>query len=212
MNFFEQVNWQTGRAWRQVSEQSLYWLQKWLSNAPRQQPTENPDWLEPLIIWLARGLAALLAVALIYLLVRFVWPWWQRRRLPRRTLEDAKYTAIARQRSASEWLLQSRQLQTEGDFTGACRCLYFALLVRLEESSWLPQDPARTNREYLRGLEVFWLREQRPLNLRSAAQQIFATHDQLYYGGQTVSSETWQRCDQAYSDLESELLKPAATP
>jgi Domain of unknown function (DUF4129) len=211
MNFFDQIKWQTGQAWRQVSEQSLYWLQKWFLSRPNQQPTNNPDWLEPLIVWLARGIAALLALAVVYLVVRFLWPWWQRRRSPLRPPEAAKYTAIARSRSASEWLLQSRQLQAQGDYAAACRCLYLALLLRLEEGGWLPQDPARTNREYLRGLESFWLMGQRPLNLREAAQQIFATHDQIFYGGQAVSSETWQRCDRAYSDLESELLKPSTT-
>jgi Domain of unknown function (DUF4129) len=208
MNFFDQVNWQTGRAFRQATEWTTYFFQQLLSQ-PQGESSAGPDWLEPLVIWITRCLFLILILGLILGIWRFLWPLWQRWRSPLPVGEVGQYRAIAPNLSVNQWLAQAKRFHSQGDDAAACRCLYLAMLLGMEQGGWLSQDPARTNREYLRGLEVDWQMGKRPLDLRAAVKQIFSTHDQVYYGGQPVTTDTWERCHQAYQSLEPELHKPS---
>lgn len=207
VNFFEQVNWQAGREWRRVTEWLTYQFEQLLAQ-PRGEAAPGPDWLEPLVIWLTRVGLGILVLVLIYGLVRFLWPFWQRWRSPLPAAEEGQYKAIVPSRTIRQWLAQARMFHAQGENAAACRCLYMAMLLGLEQGEWLSSDPARTNREYLQRLDVLWQMGDRPLGLRAAVQQLFTIHDQIYYGGQSVTAETWERCAQAYQTLEPELLKP----
>jgi hypothetical protein len=211
MSPLEKMSWETGRGWREFTEGAQYWLRR-LLEMPALKQIDQPDWLEPIVIWIAQGFAILLGLALLYGLARFAWPWLKRwfwgEFAP---ADNIRQTAIARPRPVQEWLEQARLLQAQEDYAGACRALYMALLIRMEEGGWLRQDPARTDREYLQRLEALWALEQRPIFLKDAWHQIFQTHEQLYYGGRPIPQETFQRCQSAYQDLEPELIRQPAT-
>lgn len=200
------------RFWRQITERVEYLFWQWLRSLGRSNTTETPppDWLEPTVIWVARGLALFFAVALVYVGWRFLWPLLQRWQSRDLRSVQTKQTAIARPQSVTYWLEQARQLQAQEDYSGACRALYMALLIRLEEGGWLNQDQARTDREYLQRLEALWTHGQRPTHLRKAFYQIFQTHEQLCYGQRAVASQTFQNCQDAYFELEPELKQSSS--
>uniref|UniRef100_B8HNJ8 Protein-glutamine gamma-glutamyltransferase-like C-terminal domain-containing protein n=1 Tax=Cyanothece sp. (strain PCC 7425 / ATCC 29141) TaxID=395961 RepID=B8HNJ8_CYAP4 len=207
MNWLDETSWHWARNWRQMTEWLQFQLQQLFKNSLPADTNLETDWLESLVTWLAWGIVILLGGVLIYLVLRFLWPWWQRWRQREQRQAEVKQTAIVPPRPVSEWLEQARKLQVQEDYAGACRALYMALLIRLEEGGWLNQDPSRTDREYLRGLESLWVLGNRPLHLREAFSQIFLTHEELYYGNRPIPAETWQSCQKAYADLEPELVR-----
>jgi Domain of unknown function (DUF4129) len=212
MNWFDQANWQFSRLWRQGSEAVEYFFIRLLRSLSRGSSREStaPNWLEPLLIAIAWFLVAVFAFGLLFLLSRWLWPLIQRWRHRGLKLSDGRQTEIARQGTVSSWLEQAQRLHASSDYAGACRALYMALLIRLDEGGWLRQDLARTDREYLRRIDALWVLAKKPLQLRTSFQQIFLTHEQIEFANRPTSAENYQTCQQAYNDLEPELAdKPS---
>jgi hypothetical protein len=196
---------------RRGAEGLEYQLQQLLSSAPESESEHLPDWLQPLVVGVARSLAIMLLLALLYGLVRLGWSKLRRFRSTSAAETHRWQSAIAAQSQVSDWLEQAKQAQLQEDYATACRALYMALLLRFAEGRWLAEDPARTDQEYLKGLDALWVLDKRPIHLRAAFYQIFQTHERLYYGAQTVNAETFQRCQTAYQTLESNLLQKGTT-
>jgi hypothetical protein len=215
MNWFDQANWQFSRLWRQGSEAAEYFvnrLLKSLSSAGGGQAARAPSWLEPLLLGIAWFLAAVLVLALIFLLVRALLPLIQQWRQGGRFQSAGRQTEIARTGTVHSWLEQAQKLQASSDYAGACRALYMALLIRLDEGGWLRQDLARTDREYLRRMDALWVLAKKPLQLRDSFQQIFLTHEQIEFANRPTSAENYQSCQQAYQALEPELANKPNNP
>jgi hypothetical protein len=208
MNWIDQINWGLGQLGRQFNEAIENFFLNLLSGLRAgDEEVQTPAWLEPFFYWLARIMIVVLAIGFVYLGWRVLWPLWQRWRSGgfRAKTTNLRQTGIVRPVAVENWLKQAQAFQAEGNYTQASRCLYMALLIRLEEGDWLRQDPARTDREYLQRLEGLWVLAKRPSQLQSAFRQLFLTHEQVHYGAQEVTPENFQQCQQAYFDLEPEL-------
>ncbi|WP_460194520.1 DUF4129 domain-containing protein [Thermosynechococcus sp. FA-CM-4201] len=199
MTFFDDLRWQGDRQWRQLSEALEYtFLQLF------QQQTE-PFWEDSpsLAAWLRWFFQGVLLVGLglaLYSLGRSLWRWWQRR--SRSSSATLVSTLEERPRPVGEWLELAQNLQLAGDYRGACRALYMALLYRLQEAGWLRLETHWTNSDYLRELErLFQLGERSPA-VRRSIQHLFQVHSRSYYGAEAVDAQTLATCQAAYFEVE----------
>ncbi len=215
----QDLEWRSQTATRQVAEEAMYqgqqlldWLRRLVNWQSQPDLGALPDWLEPLVIWLTRGLVILLVGLLLLGLVRLVWLRLRRWRTRLHPPAKAEPLPLATALSLRQWLDLAQQAQAQEDYATACRALYMALLLRLEAGGWLTLDPARTNRDYLQVLESLWVLGHRPGYLRDGFYQIFQTHDRLYYGKYPIPVDIWQRCHSAYQNLEAHLLQHPPAP
>lgn len=206
MNFYDQIRWNLDRLWQQGNEGVSYLLDRLLETP---EATEDQDWtfLDAIVVWVARWLFLVVMGVGLYILGRLLWRWWQGRQ--RRAIAVMAVNPLERPRPVREWLELAQKLQAEEDYGGACRALYMALLVRLDEAGWLRSKPAATNIEYLKDLEVQWALGQRSPQVREEIYQLFQTHTLSYYGRSPISLETLQACQAAYFRVEPNLT---ATP
>lgn len=150
-----------------------------------------PGWLVQVVFWLVTvGLAT--------------WLLWQGYRLWRRYRRDRRLgfqpysvrtTAKLREAfTVAEWLQQAQALQRQGNYAHACRALYMAMLQRLDDSNQLPLSPSRTDREYWQLIQSF--PQPQPYGV------LLDMHEQLCFGNQAVSADMFQRCQQAYREID----------
>lgn len=158
-------------------------------------PTRDPaDWSLP--DWLLDGLFWLLVIALVS------WAGWQLYRLlnpylypaVRRGRSPLPTTASQPQLTIADWLGRSRTAQRQGNYREACRCLYMAMLQHLSDKNLVPQQASRTDGEYLRLVQT--------LNQPQPYQTLIRTHEQLCFSDATISSDTFERCWQAYQEIQ----------
>jgi hypothetical protein len=208
MNWFEQGSWEFSRFWRQGTEWLEYFAaQLFKDKDPVSERGGLPDWLTQLFLMLSWGVAIALGLLLLFLLGRLLLQWIEHWR-GGTSLTQGRQTNLEPAGSVGHWLEQAQQLQASADYAGACRALYMALLIRLDEGGWLRQDLARTDREYLKRLDALWILAKKPLELRNAFQQIFVTHESIEFANRPTSIENFQLCQQAFQSLEPELNQP----
>lgn len=97
--------------------------------------------------------------------------------------------------TANYWFKQSQKLQQQGNYREACLCLYKAMLQRLNDSGIVPDQPSRTDGEYLQLVQH--------LSKPSSYQTLIMTHQQLCFSNIEASSFVWEECQQAYREIES---------
>jgi len=206
VTFFEELRWQSDRLWRQLSEAVEYLLLELFRSEARPLWQESATF-EAWVQWLFRWLLLVLLGVGLYVLGRWLWRWWQRRSRPLPQMPLGGMTE--RPRPVHEWLELAQALHLAGDYTGACRALYMALLYRLQEADWLRVQHHWTDREYLQELDrLFQLGERSP-GVRRSIQHLFQVHSRSYYGGQPLDPETLASCQAAYFDIEPQLQAPA---
>lgn len=95
----------------------------------------------------------------------------------------------------NHWQNLAKEKAQQGDYYQACRYLYLAFLVKLQEKQWATPDPARTDQEY----------QQLIASLPQAAlyQEILTIHQQLCFGQQPASQELFHHCQTAIAALET---------
>lgn len=210
LNPVERANWQVQNLFRQAGERAELQTRRFfeaLQGVPF--PLEDAAGsLEPILTWAVRILVALFAAAVLLWSRQAIRQWLRRRR--RRSVAPTE-VAIAQDLAQQDWLDEAQVAQAQGNYTMACRALYMAFLLRLEETDWLPQDPALTNQEYLQRLDALAVLYAKTTELPTAWGQLFQTHERIYYGAQTASAETFQRCQAAYQQLTTGLVRPAQT-
>lgn len=167
-----------------------------------------PDWVWNLLLniaWLIFGLVIAWVAWQIYKLLR---PYILSLMVSNRNsnldaimAEDGDRLAY----SVADWLRQAQQLRSDGKYGDACRALYMALLLRLSDAELIASQASRTDREYLKLLQK--IPQSQPCQL------LIATHEQLWFSDAPVSSETFDRCQQAYEDVDRRLrgLYPRGT-
>jgi hypothetical protein len=182
--------WQIRQAVRQFQE----WLEYQFSRVDLEGP-DLPQWSWPAD--LARGLFWALVVGLglwlSWLLYRAIWAYWQTRQRGAAAQVSAP-AAAAEARSALAWWREANALAQAGQYRAACRALYLAALQKLHEQHRLTFDLSRTDGEYLQVLGQ--APQDRPYVL------LIRTHERNEFGNATVSEETYQRCRQAYREID----------
>lgn len=186
---FEQtsLDWQMQQLQQQMGE----WLERLFMATP------DPDWQPPQQV--SAGVFWLLVGGLVG------WGGWQayRRLLPAlvlywRSLQQGASRSVdaaeAADPSAAEWVQRSRLAQQQGNYREACRALYLAALQRLNDQALIPQEPSRTDGEYLRILQSF--DHLQPYTV------LIQTHERLCFSAAPISAEQFDRCWQAYRQLD----------
>lgn len=206
LNLPDQARWELDQQWRQTTETLAYWWTQFLS-APQSDSQTDLNWLEPLAKLLAVLLVGLVLGVGVFRLGQWLWRKWQKQQA---TLTNGDLVATPASQSVQAWLRQAQAAQAQGDYGGACRAYYMALIFRLRAVNWLNRGEAFTNGEYWQELEVAWALGHHPPRLRQPIQQLFQTHSRLYYGAQDISQETMAQCREAYFQVEPDLIKPPA--
>jgi hypothetical protein len=97
----------------------------------------------------------------------------------------------------SGWLRQVQAFQRQGNYAQACRALYMAMLQRLDDTKQVPQQASRTDGEYLQAIQT--------LNQPTPYQVLITTHERVCFDdNSTISSATFERCQQAYREIEAQ--------
>ncbi|CAN1209017.1 hypothetical protein TUMEXPCC7403_02255 [Tumidithrix helvetica PCC 7403] len=158
-----------------------------------------PDWLGDILLAIGWGIFGLVVAWLLWQIYKLVRPYIlslifsspNRQKLALQ--EDPTQTIY----SLADWLQQAQRMQAEGNYGSACRALYMALLQRLSDAELIASQASRTDREYLNLLHE--IPQSQP------CQVLIATHEQLWFGNAAISAETFERCQQAYREVERHL-------
>jgi Domain of unknown function (DUF4129) len=161
--------------------------------------SEAPRWIWLLLSFLLRILAAIVLGIVVFLLVRQVWRWF--RVWSERTVRPRQMNWVEPVRSRLDWLAIAQEAQARQDYHRAFEALYRALLVQLHESGVLRQDAARTDGEYILGLDQLWSLGDKPLHLREDWVTLFRTHESLCFGRVELQQGHFDRCRAAYDSL-----------
>lgn len=180
---------------RQTVQRSREWFDYQFSKIDVEGP-DLPQW-----DWskdAARGLFWLLVIALglwlSWLLYRVLRQYWEQRQTRRAGAPALRPVSKTELKSALEWWREANALAQVGHYREACRALYLAALQKLHEQQRIGHDPSRSDGEYLKTL----LQEprSRPYEL------LIRTHERTEFGNVAASAETYQRCRQAYREID----------
>ncbi len=94
------------------------------------------------------------------------------------------------QTTKQTWQNLAEELTRQGDYRGACRAWYLALILQLDQDQKVFYQPARTNFEYLQDLAPYPLL-QKPLT------ELIIIYERLWYGEQNGTLEEVKRCQEA---------------
>lgn len=187
----ESVDWQLQQVFRRVGEWiELRFPQFRVPDAPDAPPWQFPSWWLEAAFWTIIGLAA---VWLAYQVYRWVRPWLDLNNPSYAKLLE-RQKAGEQERSLSDWIRATQEFQRQGNYREACRSLYMAMLQRLNDTKLVPNEAARTDREYARLVQL--------LPQAEAYRFLLQTHEQLQFGNAAVSVETFNQCQQAYGEIE----------
>lgn len=184
--------WQLEQIQQQVSE----WIEvKLRSNDRDLQLDSLPSWLGPLLV---RLMWLILAGIVIWIGYRIVYPYWQSWLARSNRSQSTQDRSSEKVYTVAELLAQSQQFQQTGDYTQASRWLYLAMLQRLNDANLISHQFSRTDREYLQLL--------RTVPVANMGEMLVAIHEQVHFGDRTISSEDFDRCQQAYRQMENQLI------
>jgi hypothetical protein len=175
---------------QQISQQVGEWIERLLSNSAGNLPSETPlpAWLLQTLFWLL-------------VLGSLTWMGWQIYRFAGSYLNLERPSRLATLTTAPvDWLKQAQTARSQGDYQLACRALYLAALQRLNERGLIPQALSRTDGEYLALLHQLNL----PLADQQPYQLLIGTHERLAFDRFVASADLYDRCWQAYRQLEGE--------
>lgn len=181
------------RLWQQRSGE---WFERILSS---WQPSDSPDTSNPvrpptIPVQLWTVIFWLLALVLVTIIVWNLYPLVHRyltQSQPDRPIAPSKESI---DRTQNQWLQQAKKAQSQGDYTQACRALYFAMITRLQDQTLLSKDPSLTNGEY-----------RHLLKTRSPAYRtLINAHDESLYTGRPMTQERYAECDRAYRNIDQE--------
>jgi hypothetical protein len=186
-------------SWRWQLEQLQQQLGEWIEVKLRSDDRDLqldifPPWLGPLlvrIIWLV------LVGAVIWIGYRILYPYWQNWVAQNDRSKSVPDRSPVRVYTASELLAQSQQFQQDGDYTQASRWLYLAMLQRLNDANLIPHQFSRTDREYIQLLDT--------VPVANVGEILVSLHEQLHFGDRQISIEDFDRCQQAYRQIDREL-------
>jgi hypothetical protein len=177
-------------AWRfaQWQQQFDEWLEGQLGRSPVSHWTPDLAGWTPFV---QAALWVLLAIALLGL------AWWLLRVWPDLVRQpQGKHWGSASptaQLSEDTYRQQANDLSGRGDYRGAARALYLALLEWLAESGRIPRAPARTDGEY-RSLS-------RDLERPEPCSRLLAAHEQICFNETGLDERAYRALEQDYREL-----------
>lgn len=175
--------------------EALQRLWDWLSGRRSRSSSGGTLGIGPWLTYAMWALLAMAALVLLVLAIRAFGPIGRRtRRLKAILAEDEP------ERSADEWLDRALELERQGLFREAVRCLYLACLTRLDEAEVARFVRTQTNWEHLRRIEAS-PRVPRSVDLRQATRRF----DAIWYGAETRGAADVAEFRRTYEDLWSEL-------
>lgn len=177
------------QAYRRLSE----WIELQFSQIDFDPPNV-PDW-SWLAVWgrgLFWGLVIGLGLWLSLLLYRAITYYIRKRQ--GKTYQSIPKPQVTQQRTAAEWWREANFFAQKRDYRQACRALYMATLQKLHDSKRIMHNPSRTDGEYLQ--VVSHMPGPRPYQL------LIRTHERAEFGDAVVSEESYERCQQAYREIE----------
>ena len=192
------LGWRISLIQRRVGE----WIEYKISQIDVDTEGWNWSWLQSKILWktlefLMWAIIAILSVWLVWqlgLLIRPYWKRWQRQSdRPKHNIPPI----VTPQFSQSEWLERSQSARVEGNYRQAIICLYQAMLQLLDERGIIPNQLSRTDEEYRSSL----LKEQ--LATPQAYELLLSIHQQLCFSRAEADQSLYERCHQAYQQIQS---------
>jgi Domain of unknown function (DUF4129) len=188
-------------SWGWQIEKTLQQVGEWIETKLRFESSDAaiPQWIVSLItniLWLF--LAAGVAITL-YLILRKYFPkiglerLWQKSTAPQ----------IAKTLTISELLAQAQYYQNQQNYSEAGRYLYLAMLQRLNDTNIIPHQFSRTDREYSNLLNQ--IPSFRPSDL------LLKAHEELEFADRPLTAAQFDRCQQAYRQLDAQL-SPSQPP
>jgi Domain of unknown function (DUF4129) len=187
-------------SWRWQLEQLQQQLGEWIevkfrSNDRDLYPDVFPPWLGGLLVrltWLV------LAGLVIWFGYRVIYPYLQQWLNRRNRSPSALTSTPVKVFTVGELLAKSQQFQRDGDYTQASRWLYLAMLQRLNDVDLIPHQFSRTDRQYMQLL--------RAIPIVDVGEILVSIHEQLHFGNQQIAIEDFDRCQQAYRQIEERLI------
>lgn len=184
-------------------QQQMQRFKEWLESiAPRNQ-SQVPQvswapWLLDLLWLVVRGIFWLILGLLLIWLGRQIWQNWKKYYDYVPSLLDATGTTKTgvNKLKVSAWIERSRKFYREGNYQEAVRCLYMATLQRLNDRGIILDETSRTDGEYRQLIQK--------LPNREAYQILLNTHEQLCFANSVISLEIFERCQQAYQEIEKQ--------
>lgn len=195
---FEKTNW--GWQLRQLQQRIGEWWEWQTNRAVDRIPDISwPDWLESELLWTVLKIALWLGIALTFCWLavqgmRLVIPYLYLLQKRRTVFGDNPPKSLARELAISEWLKQSEKYQKEGNYAGACRCIYMAMLQGLNDREIIRNDLSRTDGEYL---QIIQKMQQSP-----PYETLFNIHQQICFSNLEASLTWLEQCQQAYREIE----------
>lgn len=190
------IVWEINRLGRQLRE----WVELQLPDfnpGDRDVPTldwlQLPEWLLKALFWLiVAGLVVWVVIQVLHLLQPYLPDLLQ----PSRQRDHSETSPKAPVINVSGWLRRAQECQQRGDYAGACRALYMAMIQHLDQAKQLPDQASRTNGEYRLATQTF----EHP----QAYCLLINTHERIIFSDAIISSEQFQRCQQAYREISAE--------
>ncbi|MEA5508352.1 DUF4129 domain-containing protein [Crocosphaera sp. UHCC 0190] len=193
----DSIGWQMQQRQQQIGE----WFELQLKNFNFKFPdTPSPD-LDALSFWeeLIKN------ISIVFLLLTLGWLVWKniQRLIPFIQSFLSNYNNSWNQaqqqenkKSSSKKLWQkAQQYQQQGDYYQGCLYLYLAMLQGLDENKIAPHQESRTDEEYR--LLILQLPYPDPY------ETLLLIHQQLCFRDKTASRSLFERCQQAYQNIES---------
>jgi Domain of unknown function (DUF4129) len=148
-----------------------------------------PEWIMRLLFWVIAGLLIGWLSWQVYQLAR---PYFRAMTITQTGQSDRR--SAGSPLTVAAWLQRSRTFAQQGNYREACRALYMAALQRLNDAEPIPHEPSRTDGEYLQIVQAL---------PRSAPYQVLIrTHEQLCFDNADISVDAFDRCQQAYREIE----------
>lgn len=181
----------------QIIQAILDWLHSMNVSIPQ---TTDSRGISSSLQYLLYALGAIAVVMLVYFLLRWA-------RLKQTALSHKKRGALDVEQvlNAFGWKEEAEKLAKQGEYRGACRALYLALLQIFDENKIAIFAPAKTNYEYR------YLLSKHP----QICQDFISVADiveLVWFGNKTAESEDYKSCLSLIADLEEKVRAAAPEP
>lgn len=178
-----------GKAIARSLSDLLHWFSKLFPKRSPFHGFENVD-LAPyqsVVVVLFAVMLALVLVMIVFLVRLGLANRLTRKARNPKTKKTVALVARAEEEDTGNLVDSARQAFDRGDMRLACRCLYMALLFRLDAAGVLRYNTACTNGEYLRQVR----RDARAYGLLAPQVRRF---DLIWYGGRSASVDDYREC------------------
>ncbi len=201
-NSFEKsnINWQLRMLQQQVAQ---WWelqtdqFKNNLSDTPLPFGLDN--WDIETLWWMTKILGGLGLAVILFKIVQVIWqrlsPYLYRFQLRNQTHQLISKNTQS-ELTVATWLKRSQQFQQKGNYRDACLCLYKAMLQQLNDQGLIPNEPSRTDGEYLHLTQT--------LPHSQAYRTLLLMHQELCFNQADISQADFEQCQNAYQHLFSQ--------